>query len=224
MKFIQRRRILFAGLILLSVPLNLFAQGESLQSLLEKARHEDVQAYYSILESARKGNRRARLALTSLAAEGDIGAQNELGIIYSEAKGVKPNQRRAVYWFRRSAELGFSIGTCNLGLHYGQGWGVRRNLTLMMKYVFAAHALDGLKCNPADFIEYFKLKPNECHIERGWELAVVWLRAHPGFKNNFDEQPWMEENGEYPVTVRENAPSVNLPPERKGRCNPKRRQ
>ena len=162
-------------------------------------------------------------SLLEQARQGDVDAQNELGIAYSEGKGVRPNQKMAVYWYRKSAEQGYAIATCNLGLHYGQGWGVRRNLTLMMKYVFAAHALDGLKCNPADYIEYFKPKPSECQIEKGWELAVVWLKAHPDFKNNFGEKPWMEENGEYPVTVRENAPSIDLPPKQKGKCKPKRR-
>ena len=131
---------------------------------------------------------------------------------------MKPNQRKAVYWFRKSAERGCSLGTCNLGLHYGRGLGVRRNLTLMMKYVFAAHALDGLKCHPGDYVEYFKPKPNECQIQKGRELAVGWLRAHPEFKNDFDERPWMEANGKYPVTVREQGSSVELPIKRRKKC------
>ena len=197
-------------------------QNNPFDSLVAKAKAGNVNAYNSIVARAQKGDQGALAALISLANDGVGGAQNELGIMYSEANGVKPNQRTAVYWFRKSAESGYAIGTCNLALHYGHGWGVRRNMTLMMKYVFAAHALDGLKCQPGDYIEYFKPKPNQCDIERGWELAETWLRAHPEFKNNFDERPWMKENGDYPETFRERGPSVKLPPTRKGNCNPKR--
>jgi len=165
------------------------------------------------------GQDRFSKTLLEKAKQGDFDAQNELGIVYSEGKGVKPDQKKAVYWFRKSAEQGYAIGTCNLALHYGRGWGVPRNKTLSMKYVFAAHALDGLKCHPAGYIEYFK--PTECQIERGWELAVEWLRAHPDFTNNFDEKPWMESNGEYPVTLREGSPVVELPI--KSKCKGKRR-
>jgi TPR repeat protein len=157
--------------------------------------------------------------LLEQARGGDYDAQNELGIAYSEGKGVRPNQEKAVYWFRKSSEQGYAIGTCNLALHYGRGRGVQRNKTLLMQYVFAAHALDGLKCHPAVYIEYFK--PTECQMERGWELAVEWLRAHPAFKNNFGERPWMEPDGEYPVTLREGSPVIELPV--KSKCKGKRR-
>ena len=163
------------------------------------------------------GQSKSFIALLEKARQGDANAQNELGIAYSEADGVQRDQRRAVYWFLKSAAQGNSLGTCNLGLHYSKGWGVRRNPTLMMKYVFAANALDGLKCNPADYIYSIKPKPTECQIEKGWDLAVAWLRAHPDFKNDHDERPWMG-NGEYPITVRERGGSVQLPIKRKKKC------
>lgn len=156
------------------------------------------------------------LALLEKARLGDADAQNRLGIAYSEAKGVKPNQVKAVYWFRKSAEHGDPLGACNLAVHYAMGWGIKGNVTLMWKYVFAAHALDGLKCNPGDVYPPFQRR--HCSMERGWDLAVAWLRAHPNFKNNFGEQPWHENKDEYPITARENRDSVRLPIKRSGRC------
>jgi TPR repeat protein len=100
------------------------------------------------------------------AQSGDASAQNELAIAYSEGLGIKPSQRKAVYWFRKSAEQGYSLGVCNLGLHYGRGAGVRRDRTMMMKWVFIANALDGLKCQPGDYVELFQ--PNECEVEKGF--------------------------------------------------------
>ena len=126
-------------------------------------------------------------SLLESAKGGDASAQNELAIAYSEGLGVKPSQREAVYWFRKSSEQGYSLGVCNLGLHYGRGAGVRRDRTLMMKWVFIANALDGLKCQPTDYVELFK--PSECQVERAWGMAVAWLKAHPDLKNDHGERP-----------------------------------
>lgn len=159
--------------------------------------------------------------LLEKAKTGDVDAQNEIGIAYSEGHGIKADQKGAVYWFRRSAENGYAIGACNLALHYARGWGVRKDTVLMMKYVFAAHALDGLKCNPADFIYFIKPRPSECQVSIAWSSALGWLRKHPDFKNDFGDRPWLDDKAEYPVTARENAPSLNLPLDMK--CKPKRR-
>jgi TPR repeat protein len=154
------------------------------------------------------------------ARRGDADAQNHVGSMYSVGTGVKPNQKKAGYWFRKAAEQGYSYGVCNLGLHYGRGWGVSKNRTLMMKWAFAGAALDGLVCHPGDFEEMFK--PSECQMERGWELAVAWLREHPKFKNDFGERPWTESDGKFPVTVREHGSATRLPPI-KSRKNCRRR-
>lgn len=154
--------------------------------------------------------------LREKARQNEVNAQNELGIAYSEGIGVKPNQKKAVYWFRRSAELGYAIGTCNLALHYFRGWGVPKNKTLALKYVFAAHALDGLKCHPTDYIEV--AKPTECQLTTAWDAAVAWLKEHPDFQNNFDEKPWMDPNGEYPITFREGSSVTKFPIKGKKKC------
>lgn len=162
------------------------------------------------------GQSRSFKLLLEKAKQGNVDAQNEVGIAYSEAKGVRPNQRKAVYWFRKSAEAGYAIGTCNLALHYFRGWGVRKDKTLALKYIFAAHALDGLKCHPSDYIEY--LKPTKCQLKIAWEAAVTWLRAHPEFDNNFDEKPWMKDDGEYPITLREGSSITSFPIKSEKKC------
>ena len=167
--------------------------------------------------SVSSGQSSSVLWLLEKAKEGDASAQNELGVAYAEGTGIHRDQRQAVYWFSKAAAQGNALGTCNLGLHYGKGWGLRRNLTLMMKYVFAANALDGLKCNPGEFTYSIRPKPTECQIEKGWTLAVAWLRAHPDFKNDLSERPWMD-SGKYPTTVREHGPSVQLPIKRTKKC------
>lgn len=154
--------------------------------------------------------------LRERARKNDVEAQNELGIAYFEGTGVKRNHQRAVYWFRRSSELGYAIGTCNLALHYFRGWGVPKDKTLGLKYVFAANALDGLKCHPSDFIELSK--PTECQLKIAWDAAVVWLRARSILKNNFGGRPWMDENGDYPINLREGSPATKFPITTKKKC------
>ena len=153
--------------------------------------------------------------LLNSAQRGDANAQNELGIAYSEGLGIHANQTEAVKWFRKSAAQGYSLGACNLGLHYGRGLGVRRNRTLMMRWIFIANLLDGLKCQPGDYIEMFK--PTGCQVQNGWESAVIWLKAHPSLKNDHDQRPWLD-GGKYPITVREQGSSVQLPPKSKRKC------
>ena len=159
------------------------------------------------------------LALLENATNGEADAQNEVGIAYSEGQGIKPDQKKAVHWFRKSAEQGYALGACNLALHYRMGWGVSGNVTLMWKY-FAAHALAGLKCNPADVPHKFRKR--NCSMEKGWELAVAWLRAHPDFRNDFGRQPWNDTASQYPVTLRESGGSVQLPIQRSAQCSKRR--
>jgi TPR repeat protein len=161
-------------------------------------------------------------ALLKTARDGNARAQNDLAIAYSEGIGVRPDQRKAVYWFRQSAEQGYVYGACNLGVHYGHGLGIRKDRVEATKWSFIAHSLDGLRCHPGDFIESFKI--SECQVEEAWGQAVAWLRAHPELENrNYGGgRPWMEEDGEdeYRVTARENGPRVQLPVKPSLKCKP----
>ncbi|MCI0393056.1 MAG: sel1 repeat family protein [Acidobacteria bacterium] len=147
---------------------------------------------------------------------GDADAQNEVGVIYAEGLGVKRNDREGVKWFRMSADQGNVYGACNLALHYGRGDGMRKDLTMMMKWAFIAHSLRALRCHPEDFVALFK--PSKSQINRGWNLAIAWLRAHPELDNNFDERPWLGK-GDWPETFREHGPE---PVPALGRKKPRR--
>jgi Sel1 repeat len=156
-------------------------------------------------------------ALLAKAKAGNAVAQNELAIAYSEGLGVKPNQRTAVYWFRKSAEQGYAYGACNLGRHYGWGAGVRKDYVQALKWALVANSLHGLRCHPRDFVEAFKI--GECQIEEAWALAVAWLRAHPKLENlDFGGKPWMKDDGEYGAQLQLPVkPSENCQPRRKTR-------
>lgn len=129
-------------------------------------------------------------SMLKLAREGKAWAQNEVGNMYSLGEGVRRNRRKAVHWLRKSANQGFPLGACSLGHHYGFGRGVKRNYILMLKWVFIGESLDALRCGTELAMQF---KPNKCQIEKGWGVAVTWLRAHPKLKNNFGKQPWLED-------------------------------
>jgi len=67
-------------------------------------------------------------ALTSwrpLAVQGNPVAQNNLGGLYRDGKGVPRDYGKAAQWFSASASQGNSAGMYNLGLMYEMGQGMK---------------------------------------------------------------------------------------------------
>ena len=62
-----------------------------------------------------------------LAEQGDVLAQSNLGVMYSNGDGVPKDDAEAVRWFRLVAEQGDAIAQSNLGLMYEYGDGVPQN-------------------------------------------------------------------------------------------------
>ena len=147
--------------LLCSCSLTAFAQQESFKSVIEKAR------------------------------QGDANAQNEAGYRYHDGIGVRRNLKTAFYWYRKSAEQANVHGACNLGLSYGMGHGVEKDLALAMKWLFIGTALGAIKCHFSDYVPSV-LRPEQHEVNEGHKLAVAWLRAHPHLKDGFGEQRWME--------------------------------
>ncbi len=58
------------------------------------------------------------------AAEGNIGAQYNLGLAYSQGLGLAPDPKEAARWFRLAADQGFAPAAASLGLMYFKGEGV----------------------------------------------------------------------------------------------------
>ena len=54
--------------------------------------------------------------LSPLAEEGNLEAQNTLGLINDEGSGVNQDYKEAVKWYRLAAEQGDAYGQFNLGL------------------------------------------------------------------------------------------------------------
>jgi len=61
--------------------------------------------------------------LRKSAEGGDAAAQNKLGLLYYEGKGVPQNYQRAKQWFEEGAKQGHARAQTNLGTLYLQGEG-----------------------------------------------------------------------------------------------------
>ena len=61
------------------------------------------------------------------AEQGDMDAENRLGVMYDQGKGVPEDYGEAVKWYRKSAEQGYAKAKYNLAQMYRQGKGVAQN-------------------------------------------------------------------------------------------------
>jgi localization factor PodJL len=67
-------------------------------------------------------------ALRSAAAAGNPAAEYEIGVRYSEGRGVPANLELAVQWFDRAAKQGLAPALYRLGSLYEKGLGVKKDL------------------------------------------------------------------------------------------------
>jgi len=104
------------------------------------AQMEDGQAAYD------RGDYATALQLwRPLAEQGNARAQNNLGVIYENAKGVPQDLNEAIKWYRLAAEQGYAGAQNNLGLIYAIGRGGVRNdqIRAYMWFSLAASSLTG---------------------------------------------------------------------------------
>ncbi len=86
----------------------------------------------SIMEKAVEWYRKA-------AEQGLPVAQNDLGALYAEGRGVS-DEKKALEWFRKAAEQEYAPAQSNLGWMYGRGRGVQRNRDEAVKWLRKAAA------------------------------------------------------------------------------------
>jgi len=125
---------------------------------------------------------------------GDSRAQNEVGIMYAEGRGTERNVPEGMRWFERSAEQGNARAACNLGLHFAKGLSVTKDVVEAVKWFYIGSALDPLSCfvSEDDVVPLFGRALTIQQLDRGFRLAVDWLKARPALRNNVGEQPWLD--------------------------------
>ena len=58
------------------------------------------------------------------AEQGNVEAQNWVGVMYGKGKGTSRDEQTAVYWYLKAAEQGNPKAAFNLGVRYSEGHGV----------------------------------------------------------------------------------------------------
>jgi TonB family protein len=100
---------------------------------------EDGQAAYNLEDYAT-----AEHLWRPLAEQGIARAQNNLGVLYENGKGVPKDINEALRWYRLAAEQGYAGAQNNLGLIYALGRAVPRDpLLAHMWFSLAALSLSG---------------------------------------------------------------------------------
>ena len=124
--------ICFIGL---SISYSYAGNVENAHSAYEKGDYKT--AYKLLLIEAKKGN-----AL----------AQNNLGNMYADGKGVLPDYKEALKWYRLAAEQGYAGAQYNLGVMYHDGKGVLQDYKEAVKWyrLAAEQGIAAAKCNLAE--------------------------------------------------------------------------
>ena len=65
--------------------------------------------------------------MKALADQGDAYAQNNLGVMYDNGRGVPENDAEAIKWYGKAAHQGLAHAQYNLGFMYATGEGVPEN-------------------------------------------------------------------------------------------------
>lgn len=106
------------------------------------------------------------------AEQGNTDAQNNLGIMYANSRGVAQDFIEAVYWYRKAAEQGNAIAQNNLGWMYLDGRGVEKNYEQAV-YWHRKAAEQGYTTAQVNLGWIYE---NSVGVEQDYGLAVYWYR------------------------------------------------
>ena len=113
-----------------------------------------------------------RVKLDNDLEQGDVDAQNNLGLCYKNGDGVEKNLELAFYWFQKSAEQGNADAQYQVGYCYENGEGVEKNLELAFHW-FQKSVEQG----NADAQNYLGVCYGDGEgVEKNVELAFHWFQ------------------------------------------------
>ena len=104
------------------------------------------------------------------AEQGYASAQNNLGVMYNDGRGVPQNYAEAVKWYRLAAEQGYALAQFGLGVMYHEGRGVPQNgvMAYVWESLAAAQGYEVAKHNRG--ISAKQLTPEQ--LARAQEIAA----------------------------------------------------
>lgn len=103
--------------------------------------------------------------LTRLAEGGDRDAQNNLGSMYLNGAGIPKNNKKAAYWYLKSARQGNVIAQYNLSIQLFNGTGLQKNK--VEGYAWALMAVWGELDKAIDLSKIMEKKMTEAEKKNG---------------------------------------------------------
>ena len=111
------------------------------------------------------------------AAQGDIIAQSQLGLMYDTGDVVVQDYKEAVKWYRLAAEQGYLIAQYNLGVMYYNGQGVVQDYIIAHMW-FCIAAANGYE-NAVESRDLTARKMSSEDVSKAQGLARAWVNVHP---------------------------------------------
>ena len=111
------------------------------------------------------------------AAQGDIIAQSQLGLMYDTGDVVVQDYKEAVKWYRLAAEQGYLIAQYNLGVMYYNGQGVVQDYIIAHMW-FCIAAANGYE-NAFESRDLTAKKMSSEDVSKAQGLARAWVSVHP---------------------------------------------
>ena len=115
------------------------------------------------------------------AQRGYANAQNNLGLMYHNGRGVTQIHKLAVKWFRKAAEQGYAKAQNNLGIMYQNGQGVTQDSKQAVQWYRKAAEQGDADAQSNLGNMYYEGKG----VTQGYVLAHMWwnIAASSGHKN-----------------------------------------
>ncbi len=114
------------------------------------------------------------------AKKGNPFEQFNLGLMYYKGRGTAQDYTKAVNWWRRAAEQGFTEALNNLGMAYGNGDGVEQDYVQAHKWFDLAasrHPPGRKRRNSERDRDFLAKKMTAAQIAEAQRLAGEWMAA-----------------------------------------------
>lgn len=113
--------------------------------------------------------------LKSAADQGDANAQNNLGLMYFEGKGVQKDDAEAVKWWLLAADQGDAAAQYNLGYVYAYGGNTRQIKGQLGQddYGYADNG-KGVPQDNAEAVKWYRKAADQGHVQAQYKLGMMY--------------------------------------------------
>ena len=149
----------------------------------------------------------------SLAEQGNMKAQHNLGVMYHKGQGVPVDYAKAMKWYLKAAEQGFDDAQYNIGIMYDDGNGVKQDYVEAVRWYRKAAEQGDIQAQnnlgymyyhghgvQQDYVEAYKwanLAAINGHTNAAESINIIAKKMTPEQISNAKRQAqeWMDKSG-----------------------------